>query len=86
MSSHELYKGKHFNGKKLLRIDALLPLYYKKHLRVQKNYKGNELSNKKTPITFLSTLLKHSTLSHVPIVIKNIVEIISFSFNTTHES
>jgi hypothetical protein len=30
------YKGKHFNGKKLLRIDALLLLYYKKHLRTQK--------------------------------------------------
>jgi len=45
MSSHELYKGKHFNGKKLLRIDALLLLYYKKHFRAQKIYKGNELSN-----------------------------------------
>jgi hypothetical protein len=45
MSSPELYKGKHFNGKQLLRIDALLLLYYKKHLRAKKNYKGNELLN-----------------------------------------
>ncbi len=28
----------------------------------------------------------HNTLSHVPIIFKNIVEIISFSFGTTHES
>jgi hypothetical protein len=52
MSIHELYKGKHFNGKKLLKIDALLLLYYKKNLRAQKVYKRNELLNQKTPITF----------------------------------
>jgi hypothetical protein len=46
MSSPELYKGKHFNGKQLLRIDALLLFYYKKNiLELKKNYKGNELLN-----------------------------------------
>jgi hypothetical protein len=55
-------------------------------LELKENYKGNELSNKKTPITFWSTLLVHNTLSHVPIVLKNIVEIISISFGTSHES
>ncbi len=40
-----LYNNKTFNGKKLLRINALLLPNYKKHFEAQKKYKGNGLSN-----------------------------------------
>jgi hypothetical protein len=42
---NELYKNKSFNGKKLIRINALLLPNYKKHFGAQKKRKGNELSN-----------------------------------------
>jgi hypothetical protein len=38
---NEFYKGKNFNGKKLLKINALLLPNYKSHLKLEKKYKGN---------------------------------------------
>jgi hypothetical protein len=49
-------RGKKFNGKKLLRIDALLLFNYKKPLEVKKTYKGNGLLNYGTLVAFWTTL------------------------------
>jgi hypothetical protein len=38
---NELYKGKNFNGKKLLQINALLLFNYKNHLEAKKTNKEN---------------------------------------------
>jgi hypothetical protein len=37
---NEIYKNENFNGKKSLRINALLLPNYKKHFKAQKKYKG----------------------------------------------
>jgi hypothetical protein len=59
---NELKKNENFNGKKSLGINALLLPNYKKHIRVQKKYKGMDFQIHKFLLLFV-----HLTM-HLPIM------------------